>query len=137
MSYSNIIKNKAVIKNDYRCNNCKCVKKGKPWSIYDYNGIKKLCSYICHTKERTIHPVWDNLVNVEDFENIIIPNFEPVVETFYFKTNLELDELTDEEYTKYMNMREEHYSINPERAKLEEKYVEDENYIDKLENISL
>ena len=132
MSFSNILKNKAIIKNDYKCNNCKCIKSGKPWSIYNNNGIKNVCSYICHTKERQIHPVWDNLVNVEDFENIIIPIFKTIVEEFYFKTDVELETLTDEEYSKYVNMRDEHYSINPERAKLQEKYVENENYANKF-----
>ena len=129
MSYSNIIQNKAIIKNEYRCNQCKCKKNGKPWTIYNNNGPKNICSYICHTRERTIYPVWDNLINVEDFDNIIIPIFKPAVEEFYFKNNLELESLTDEEYSKYMRMREEHYSINPERARLQEKYIENENYV--------
>ena len=134
MSYSNILKNKAIVKNEYRCNYCKCIKNGKPWSIYNNNGIKNICSYICHTREREIYPIWDNLINVEDFD-ILIPYYvSKKKKEFYFRTNSELEQLTDEEYSKYMKMREEHYSINPERVRLQEKYVEDENYIDKFMN---
>ena len=134
MSYSNILKNKAIVKNEYRCNHCKLLKNGKPWTIYNNNGLKNICSYICHTREREIYPVWDNLINVEDF-NILIPYYVSNEEEFYFRNNKELESLTDEEYSKYMKMREEHYSINPERARLQEKYVENENYINELENI--
>jgi len=133
MSYSNILKNKAIVKNEYRCNQCKCIKNGKPWTIYNNNGPKNICSYICHTKERIIFPVWDNLINVEDFD-ILIPHYVSKQEEFYFRTNSELDLLTDEEYTKYMSQREEHYSINPDRARLQEKYVENENYINEFMN---
>ena len=69
--YSNILKNKAIVKNEYRCNHCKLLKNGKPWTIYNNNGLKNICSYICHTRERELYPVWDNLIYVEDF-NILI-----------------------------------------------------------------
>ena len=100
------------------CKHCNCEIRGKPWITYKDTITKSdYCSYKCG-KERPIYYNWDNVVNKEDFNYDLVPIIKrnkPYINNFSLLTDIEISELSEEEYNEYMDQLDEFKFNNPER----------------------
>ena len=130
MSFSNILTSTKKVGNKYKCRCCQRLMVGNPWMSYNSNGrVKYLCRYLCYKKEREQdNTIWDNLINKEDYE-FITPIRNKKESEFVFLNDNDLNRLTESEYIQYNKNMEEYYWKNPERARIREQEIINENYI--------
>ena len=100
------------------------------WMSYNSNNrVRYLCRYLCYKKERERDDtIWDNLINKEDYE-FITPIRNTKKKEFVFLNDNELNKLTESQYIQYNTNLEEYYWKNPERARIREQEIINENYL--------
>ncbi len=130
MSFASIAKS---TKKEYNKYNCKCCKRqmlGTPWMSYNNNNkVLNLCRYLCYKKERQYNDsIWANLINKEDYE-FITPICNTKKKEFVFLNDNELNKLTESQYIQYNTNLEEYFWKNPERARIREQEIINENYL--------
>jgi hypothetical protein len=141
ISFKDIIKKKNIeYKNGYKCECCNTRNNGKPWVIYklsEYqNNIdKNICSYLCYKKMNIKDTnLWSKVINKCDFFDL-----RPVslnnCDDFTMLTNDELLELDDNSVKKYYEKLNTYYYMNPERASIQLKIME--NSVSEFDNVEL
>ena len=130
MSFASITKSTKKEYNKYNCRCCKRQMLGTPWMSYNNNNkILHLCRYLCYKKERQYNDsIWDNLINKEDYE-FITPIRNTKKKEFVFLNDNELNKLTESQYIQYNANLEEYFWKNPERARIREQEIINENYL--------
>jgi len=130
MSFATILTSTKKEGNKYSCKCCKRQFVGIPWmSYYNKDRVRYLCRYLCYKKERERdNTIWDNLINKEDYE-FITPLRNKKESEFVFLNDIDLSRLTESEYIQYNKNLEEYYWKNPERARIREQEIINENYI--------
>jgi len=124
-TFKDAIKKKNIDYNTgYRCECCNMRGHGKPWAIYKDVIKKNICSYLCYGKmNMTDKNLWSKVINKNDFFDLrpILPDKK---NDFMILTNEELMKLDDKSLKKYYERLNVYYYMNPERAKMQLKIME-------------
>ena len=137
ISFKDIIKKKNIeYKNGYKCECCNHRNNGKPWVIYKLSEHQKnICSYLCYKKMNIKDKnLWSKVVNKCDFFDLR-PVSSNNCDDFTMLTNDELSELDDNSVKKYYEKLNTYYYMNPERASIQLKIME--NSVSEFDNIEL
>lgn len=113
----------------YKCCSCGSINEGKPWISIDFPGnLYHACSYSCNKKMdgRLPKGYYGLIINKEDFnEPMPVIQTKPTYQLFNFLTETELNNLSNEEYSKYKDNIDTEFLLNPIRSKV---------YYEQLEN---
>lgn len=124
----------------YTCRSCNCIKEGKPWISVDFpKGVYHSCSYSCNRKMDDILPkgYYPLIINKEDFsEPMPVIRTKPKYQPFNFLTDTEINNLSNEEYTKYEENLDTEFLLNPTRSKVYYEQLENNDYERMIENES-
>jgi hypothetical protein len=116
----------------YTCNSCNCIKDGKPWISVNFpNKTYYSCSYLCNRKMEDVLPknYYPLIINKEDFnEPMPVMRSKPKYEPFNFLTETEINDLNNDEYTKYTDNLNEELLLNPLRSKVYYEQLENDAY---------
>lgn len=135
MNFKSVINQKVEYTgNIYRCDNCLNENTGKPWSIFDLEPTVNICSYLCNKQFcENKDNIYKKLINKEDFNEInpYIGLNQEKEKDFILLSNEEITNLDDEEYKEYCYLRDEYFTFNPEKAKIEQEILDNEelNYL--------
>lgn len=130
MSFFDKLQTTKQVGDKYKCQCCKRQLFGIPWmSYHKHTNTLHLCRYLCYKQERERDDtIWENLLNKSDYE-FITPIRKTKISEFIFLNDTELNRLTESEYIQYNYNLEEYYWKNPERAKIREREINEENYL--------
>ena len=136
ISFKDAIKKKNIDYNSgYKCECCNMISHGKPWVIYKDVVKKNICSYLCYGKMNTNDKnLWSKVINKNDFFDLR-PILSNKKNDFMILTNEELSELDDNSIKKYYKKLNIYYYMNPERARLQLKIME--NSVSEFDNLEL
>ena len=127
-----ILENMPKESTTYTCNSCNCIKGGKPWISVNFpNKTYYSCSYLCNRKMEDVLPknYYPLIINKEDFnEPMPVMRSKPKYEPFNFLTETEINDLNNDEYTKYTDNLNEELLLNPLRSKVYYEQLENDAY---------